>query len=79
MFVAAGPWPQRVLLRALLAVAGRPRGVALLTLAAPLDQIVRGLRTVGYYDDPAVSRGLGWDPEAIVARGRELRRSQARP
>ena len=77
--MAAGPWPQRPVLRVLLALAGRPRGAALLAIAAPLDQIVRGLRTVGHYDDPAVARGLGWDAEAVVARGRELRRSQGRP
>jgi hypothetical protein len=77
--VAAGPWPQRAVLRALLALAGRPRGAALLAWAAPLDQVLRGLRTVGRYDDPDVARGLGWDAEAVVARGRELRRSEGRP
>jgi hypothetical protein len=77
--VAAGPWLQRPFLRALLAIAGRPRGAALLALAAPLDQVVRGLRTVGRYDEPAVARSLGWDAEAVLARGRELRRTEGRP
>jgi hypothetical protein len=77
--VAAGPWPQRPALRMLLALAGRPRGQALLALAAPLDQVVRGLRTAGRYDNPDVTRALGWDAEAVVARGRELRRAEGRP
>jgi hypothetical protein len=78
-FIAAGPWPQRMGLRALLAIARRPRGVALLARVAPLDQVVRGLLTVGHYDDPQVSRSLGWDRDAVVARGRELRRAERRP
>ena len=66
-------------LRALLAIARRPRGVALLARMAPWDQIARGLLTVGHYDDPQVSRSLGWDVDAGVARGRELRRAEGRP
>jgi hypothetical protein len=78
-FVAAAPWPQRVALRALLAIARRPRGVALLARVAPWDQLARGLLTVGHYDDPEVSRSLGWDVDAVIARGRELRRAEGRP
>ena len=78
-FIAAAPWPQRTGLRALLAIARRPRGVALLARVAPWDQLARGLLTVGHYDDPQVSRSLGWDAEAVVARGRKLRRAEGRP
>jgi hypothetical protein len=78
-FIAAAPWPQRTGLRVLLAMARRPRGVALLARGAPLDQIVRGLLTVEHYDDPQVGRSLGWDVDAVVARGRELRRAEGRP
>jgi hypothetical protein len=31
------------------------------------------------YDDPAVSRSLGFDAQATVARGREIRRTEGRP
>jgi hypothetical protein len=78
-FIAAAPWPQRTGLRALLAIARRPRGVALLARVAPWDQLVRGLLTVGHYDDPLLSRSLGWDVDAVIARGRELRRAEGRP
>jgi hypothetical protein len=78
-FIAAAPWPQRAGLRVLLAMARRPRGVALLARGAPLDQIVRGLLTVAHYDDPQVGRSLGWDVDAVVGRGRELRRAEGRP
>jgi hypothetical protein len=77
-FIAAAPWPQRTGLRALLAIARRPRGAALLARAAPLDQLPHGLLTVGRYDDPQVSRTLGWDAAAVLARGRELRRAEGR-
>jgi hypothetical protein len=78
-FIAAAPWPQRTGLRALLAIARRPRGVALLARVAPWDQLARGLLTVGHYDDPLLSRSLGWDVDAVIARGRELRRAEGRP
>jgi hypothetical protein len=78
-FIAAAPSPQREGLRLLLAIARRPRGAALLARAAPLDQLPRGLLTVGHYDDPEVGRSLGWDVDAVVARGRELRRARGRP
>lgn len=78
--IAAASWPQRTGLRALLAVARRPRGVALLArVAAPWDQLLRGLLMVEHYDSPEVSRSLGWDADAVIARGRELRRVQGRP
>jgi hypothetical protein len=78
-FIAAGPWPQRAGLRALLAVARRPRGAAMLARVGPWDQLVRGLLTVEHYDDPQVGRSLGWDVDAVVARGRELRHTERRP
>jgi hypothetical protein len=78
-FIAAARSPQREGLRLLLAIARRPRGAALLARAAPLDQLPRGLLTVGHYDDPEVGRSLGWDVDAVVARGRELRRARGRP
>jgi hypothetical protein len=78
-FIAAGPWPQRTGLRALLAVARRPRGAAMLARVAPWDQLARGLLTVEHYDDPHVGRSLGWDADAVVARGRELRHAEGRP
>lgn len=78
-FLAAAPRPQRIGLRLLLSLACRPRGRALLKRLAPLDQVAGGLLAFGRYDDPAVSRPLGWDAEAVVARGRELRRSEGRP
>jgi hypothetical protein len=31
------------------------------------------------YEDLALARELGWDAEAVVARGRALRRVQGRP
>jgi hypothetical protein len=78
-FVAAAPWPQRAVLRALLAIGRRPRGAALLAHGAPLDQIVHGLLSVERYDPPCAGRALGWDAQAVVARGRELRRAEGRP
>jgi len=53
--------------------------VALLARVAPWDQLARGLLTVGHYDDPLLSRSLGWDVDAVIARGRELRRAEGRP
>jgi hypothetical protein len=78
-FLAAAPWPQRFALRSLLALARRPRGAALLT-HAPLAQEAAGATlALGRYDDPVIARLLGWDAEAVVARGRRLRRAEGRP
>jgi len=46
---------------------------------APLDQAIDGLLSMVRYDDPAQARALGWDAEAVVERGRALRRSGGRP
>ena len=51
----------------------------MLARVGPWDQLARGLLTVEHYDDPQVGRSLGWDAEAVVARGRELRRAEGRP
>jgi hypothetical protein len=46
-----------------------------LALAAePMLAIVK----LGYYGDDRVMRALGYDADAVVARGRELRREEAR-
>jgi hypothetical protein len=78
-FLAAAPWPQRLALCSLLALARRPRGAALLA-HAPLAQEAAGATlALGRYDNPVVARLLGWDAEAVVARGRRLRRAEGRP
>jgi hypothetical protein len=68
-----------VVLRALLPLARRPRGLALLGLLFPADQAIAGVAAMAHYDRPEVARALGWDAEAVVARGRELRRTEGRP
>jgi hypothetical protein len=79
LFIAAAPQPQRAGLRAMTALGRRPRGVAALKRLPPADQLSYALLAMDCYDDPAVSRPLGWDPDAVVARGRELRRTEGRP
>ncbi len=78
-FVAAAPQPQRMGLRVVLALAVRPRGAALLNRVPPLAQVGRSMLAMDRYEKPAVARALGWDAEAVVARGRELRRAEGRP
>jgi hypothetical protein len=78
-FIAATPQPQRSALRAVLALARRPRGAALLDRVPPLAQVGRALLGMSRYEDPAVARSLGWDADAVVARGRALRRAEGRP
>jgi hypothetical protein len=75
-FVAAGPWPQRLGTRALVALARRPRGMALLRLLSPADQLGTSVVAMAHYDDPVVGRALGWDAAAVAARGRELRSNE---
>jgi hypothetical protein len=43
------------------------------------DQALSGLAAMGHYDRPEVARGLGWDAERVVARGRRLRSEEGRP
>jgi hypothetical protein len=78
-FITAAPWPQRAGLRLLLALVRRRRGAALLARAPRAQQLACSLVALGHYDEPAVARALGWDAEAVIARGRELRRSEGRP
>jgi hypothetical protein len=78
-FLAAAPAPQRIVLRTLLALAVRRRGRALLASSGPLHQLAVGLLGLGRYDEPALAHSLGWDAEAVVRRGRELRRAEGRP
>lgn len=78
-FVAAGPWPAPTLLRALLSLARRPRGSALLARLPRIQAPVHAALVLGRYDEPAVGRALAWDAEAVVARGRALRRAEGRP
>jgi hypothetical protein len=78
-FIAASPAPQRLGLRLLIALGRRPRGLALLAKLAPADQAATGLAAMARYDDPDRARALGFDADAVVARGRELRRREGRP
>ncbi|HEX5308653.1 MAG TPA: hypothetical protein VFW38_06180 [Solirubrobacteraceae bacterium] len=78
-FVGSAPGPQRVGMRVLLALARRPRGRALLGRSKSTDQLAQMLVSLGYYDDPRVATGLGYDAEAVVARGRKLRQAEGRP
>ena len=45
---------------------------------ASLIMTLCGVAALGHYDRPEVARGLGWDAEGIVARGRTLRRDEGR-
>ncbi|HSZ69019.1 MAG TPA: hypothetical protein VK756_01525 [Solirubrobacteraceae bacterium] len=78
-FLAAAPAPQRAGLRALLALARRPRGARLLARFAPAAQLTTGLLAAAHFEADAPARALGWDAEAVVARGRALRRAEGRP
>lgn len=78
-FVASAPAPQRAGMHVLIALARRRRGRALLARAGTANQLAQILASLGRYDDPAVARSLGWDAQAVVARGRALRRAEGRP
>jgi hypothetical protein len=78
-FVAASPWPQRAGLRLLLELGRRPRGLTLLGRLGAADQAAAGLLGMARYDEPEVARGLGFDANAVIARGRKLRREDGRP
>jgi len=78
-FVAAGPPALRLGLRALLAVARRPRGSRLLERTPRLHTPALAALSLERYDDPVVSRALGFDADAVAARGRALRHAEGRP
>jgi hypothetical protein len=79
LLIDAGPWPQRVGLRALVAIGRRRRGAALLAHWPQAEQVACSMLAGERYDDPAIARALGFDASAVVARGRELRRAEGRP
>jgi hypothetical protein len=66
-------------MRALVALARRPRGAALLARVPSANQLAQVVTALGRYDDPELSYALGWDGEAVVARGRALRSAEGRP
>jgi hypothetical protein len=78
-FIAAAPQPQRSGLRLLVALECRPRGRRVLGRAHAIDQLANGLLAMGHYEDSARSIALGWDADAVAARGRALRREEGRP
>ena len=77
--VAAGAWPERTALRTLFEIGRRPRGARLLQRIPLAADLVRRLVEMQRYERQAVSASLGFDADAVVARGRELRRSEQRP
>lgn len=78
-FLAAAPRPQRAGLRALLALARRPRGRRLVARVPALAQLTTGLLSAARYEADPAARALGWDADAVIARGRALRRAEGRP
>jgi hypothetical protein len=78
-FVRSAPATQRAGMRALIELARRPRGRALLARAGAANQLAQMLTSLSHYDDPAVAAALGWDAEAVIARGRALRQAEGRP
>ena len=78
-FASAAPPPQRVAMRLLVALAARPRGTRALGRSPRLQQLAASLLALSRYDEPPLARALGWDAEAVVARGRALRRMEGRP
>jgi hypothetical protein len=48
------------------------------TPAAPLVSALEVLAEFAYYGDDGVMAALGYDPDAVVERGRRLRREEAR-
>jgi len=78
-FLAASPQPQRSGLRLLIMLARRPRGAMLLKCLPLAEEAAGATLALGRYDDPAIATRLGWDAEAVVARGRRLRRTEGRP
>jgi hypothetical protein len=44
-----------------------------------IAKLVKGMAFVSYYGDDRIMRSLGYDPDANLARGRELRERDGRP
>jgi len=44
-----------------------------------LAKLIRGMAFVSYYGDDAIMRGLGYDPDRNLERGRALRAAEGRP
>lgn len=79
-FLAAAPQPMRGGVKALVALGRRPGGMRLLERAGgPAGQLAYGLLAMEHFEDPANARKLGWDADAVAARGRVLRRTEGRP
>lgn len=78
-WVATAPQPQRAGLRVLIALGRRPRGQRVLHHFAAADQLANGLLAMERFEDPAAAVPLGWDADAVAARGRALRREEGRP
>jgi hypothetical protein len=79
VFLAAAPMPQRMGLRAIVALARRPRGARLLSHVPMADHAAHSVLSLARYEDTTVGRSLGWDAATVVGRGRELRRHEGRP
>jgi len=70
-WLAAAPRRNRLGLRALLRLAGRaPR---------PLRGVLDSMALLSYYGDPRVMARLGYDADAVAARGRAIRLRDGRP
>lgn len=78
-FIAAAPRLQRLGMRTLLALSRRRWGAALIKRSPSASQLAQVIDGLGRYDDPELARSLGWEAEAVVTRGRELRRREGRP
>jgi hypothetical protein len=78
-FVAASPRPQRDALRAMLFLASRRRGRRLLSALPLALQTADNLIAMAYWDEPERAVALGWDAEAVAARGRAIRVQEGRP
>lgn len=49
------------------------------TAVRGLTKLIKGLTCLSYYGDHTVMQRLGYDADAVVRRGRELRRREGRP
>ena len=70
-FLRAGPFVNRLALRALLRLPVRPEGAA--------KELLLRLAAYSYYGDADVLRRLGYDADAVVARAAALRVAEGRP